>query len=697
MRGDGEAPRGSAASNAASRPASPKEPLRQVEAALRASEERYRGFVEDCAYGFFELDLQGRITAVNSATSRLAQCRPEDLLGRPFADFVPTDELPRVLENLQKVLDGEPNDGPRVHRLRNAVGEIREVEVNSLAVYRDGEIVAVQGTMADVTELRASKAQLARLHDELEHQVAQRTAELARANEQLVQEIAARRASEASLRESEEKFRSLAEKSPNMVFINQGGRVVFASEACESVLGYSREELCAPGFDFRCLIAPDSLRVVGQMFARHAAGEEVTPYEYGLLTKDGRRLDAINASRLIAFGGKPAILGVVTDITQQRRAEEELAKVARLDSIGLLAGGIAHDFNNILTAVLGCLGLAQATARPNPGLEDVLRDAERATLRARDLTRQLLTFSKGGAPVKETASVAELVRESATFAARGTRVRLTFTLPEDLWSADLDVGQMSQVIGNLVLNSIQAMPEGGVIDIACANVRLGPGEVVPLEEGRYVAISVRDQGGGITPEHLGRIFDPYFTTKTGGSGLGLTTAYSIVTRHGGALQAVSAVGEGSTFRVYVPASDGKPEAREEGTVELTGAQGRVLVMDDNDMVREVAVALLETLGYQAEGARDGRAAINRYVAEKKSSAPFDLVIMDLTVRDGMGGVEAVSELKRIDPDVRAIVSSGYSNDPALSSPESYGFCGRLAKPFKIEEIASAVAEALGRS
>ncbi len=693
MSGHGEAPGG----HRGTRRVDSEAQLRQVEAALRASEERYRGFVEDCAYGFFELDLQGRITAVNRATCQFAQCGPEELVGRPFADFVPADELPRVMENLQKVLEGQPNDGPRVHCLRNAVGEVPEVEVNAIAVCRDGEVVAVQGTMADVTELRANQAQLARLHDQLEQRVALRTAELARANEQLLQEVAARRASEASLRESEEKFRSVAEKSPNMIFINQGGRVVFASEACEAILGYSREELYAPDFDFFRLFAPESLQVVEQMYARHAAGKEVVPYEYGLLAKDGRRLDVINASRLIAFGGKPAILGVVTDVTHQRRTEEELAKVARLDSIGLLAGGIAHDFNNILTAVLGCLGLADVMAGANAGLQEVLRDAERATLRARDLTRQLLTFSKGGAPVKATASVTELVRESATFTTRGTRARLTFALPEDLWAAELDVGQMSQVIGNLALNSIQAMPEGGVIDISCANVRLKPGEVVPLGEGRYVMISVRDEGSGITPEHLGRIFDPYYTTKPGGSGLGLTTAYSIVKRHGGCIQAVSTAGEGATFQVYLPASDGAPEARADGTVELSRAQGRVLVMDDDDMVRQVAVALLKTLGYEAEGVRDGDAAIDRYAAEKDGAAPFDLVIMDLTIRGGMGGIEAVAELKRIDPDVRAIVSSGYSNDPALSTPESYGFCGRLAKPFKIDEIASVVAEVANRA
>jgi two-component system cell cycle sensor histidine kinase/response regulator CckA len=678
------------------RPEDSEAQLRKVELALRASEERYRGFVEDCAYGFFELDLQGRITAVNRATCQFAQCRAEDLIGRRLTDFVPDDEQPRVMENLQMVLDGQPNDGPRVHRLRNAAGEIREMEVNSIAVYRDTEIVGVQGTLADVTELRAAQAQLAQLHDELEARVAQRTAELARANEQLVQEIAARRASETSLRESEEKFRRVAEKSPNMIFISQSGRVVFASEACEPILGYSREELCAPDFDFYRLIAPESLPVVKQMYARHAAGKEVAPYEYGLLTKDGRRLDVINASRLIAFGGKPAILGIVTDVTQQRRVEEELAKVERLDSIGLLAGGIAHDFNNILTAVLGCLGLADTMTGANPGLREVLRDAERATLRARDLTGQLLTFAKGGAPVRETASVAELVSESATFAARGAPARLTFALPEDLWAAELDVGQISQVIGNLVLNSIQAMPEGGVIDISCANIRLGSGEVIPLAEGRYVMISVRDHGRGIAPEHLGRIFDPYYTPKSGGSGLGLTTAYSIVKRHGGCIQAISTVGEGSTFAVYLPASDGEPEDRAKVEVELASGHGRILVMDDDDMVRQVAVTLLETLGYQAEGVRDGQAAIDRYAAEKDGATRFDAVIMDLTVRGGMGGIEAVAKLKRIDPDVRAIVSSGYSNDPALSAPESYGFCGRLAKPFKIEEIALEVAEITAR-
>jgi len=388
------------------------------------------------------------------------------------------------------------------------------------------------------------------------------------------------------------------------------------------------------------------------------------------------------------------------DITERKRMEEELLKAQKLESVGVLAGGIAHDFNNILTAILGNIGLAKMYAEPEGKVHARLAEAEKASLRARDLTQQLLTFSKGGAPVTQTASIGDLVRDSASFAVHGSPVRLEFSIPPDdpsatdrtfasrqtLWPVEVDEGQISRVVNNLVINAVQAMPEGGAIRIRAENVTVEAKQVPALEAGRYVKVSIEDPGIGIPGEQLPKIFDPYFTTKEGGSGLGLAASYAIVKKHKGLLTVESELGVGTTFRIYLPASGKEVRARAEtGSLPPTGT-GRVLVMDDEEVVREVAAQMLSHLGYEADSAGDGAEAIELYVDAKESGRPYAVVIMDLTVVGGMGGKEAIRRLRVIDPEVKAIVSSGYANDPVMASFEAYGFNGVVAKPFRIQEL-----------
>jgi CheY-like chemotaxis protein len=375
---------------------------------------------------------------------------------------------------------------------------------------------------------------------------------------------------------------------------------------------------------------------------------------------------------------------------ETHKIEEELFRKRQLESIGILAGGIAHDFNNLLTAIMGNTSLAKILVSPNDKIHNRLEDIEKASIRARDLTQQLLTFSKGGAPIRKVASIADVIKESGRFALMGSKSRYELSLQEELWPVEVDEGQISQVINNLVINADHAMPEGGLIHICAENMELQAGEVVTLPMGKYVRISITDSGIGIAAEHLDKIFTPYFTTKQKGSGLGLATSYSIIKKHNGLLTVESEIGRGTTFRIYLPASEKDVSKSEESlSISLTG-RGKVLVMDDEEFIRDTAGEMLTTLGYSVDFSEDGAEAIDKYINAKDEGHPYDLIIMDLTIPGGMGGLEAVQKLLEINPDTKALVSSGYANVPIMSDFKRYGFMGVIAKPYSIEELSEAV-------
>lgn len=392
---------------------------------------------------------------------------------------------------------------------------------------------------------------------------------------------------------------------------------------------------------------------------------------------------------------------VLRDVTDAARLEHERSKTARLESLGVLAGGLAHDFNNILMGVVGNLSLAQSMAgsvdRP---LKQRLRDAEAACVRARGVTSQLLTFAKGGAPVKTAASIRELVVECARFALSGSHVAGRFTIDPDLWTADVDSVQVSQVVHNLVLNAVQAMSHGGTVDVIMRNERVeaGPAQAaLGLATGNYVCVSVVDQGPGIATDNLARIFEPYFTTKEKGSGLGLAISSSIVRAHGGTIKVGPGAEGGTRFDVYLPASEGKVvpvvAAR---PIAPTGLTGRVLLMDDDPMVADVAQDMLSTLGYTAETTACGQSALDRLTAAERAGDPFDLVILDLTVPGGMGGQETVPHLRRVRPDIPVLVMSGYADNSVLADHSRHGFDGVLPKPFAIPDLRTAIEEVTAR-
>lgn len=390
------------------------------------------------------------------------------------------------------------------------------------------------------------------------------------------------------------------------------------------------------------------------------------------------------------------IVGVVLvfrDVTVQCRMEEELNKVQRLEALGLLAGGLAHDFNNLLTAIMGNISFAKMLIKEDHKAYERLTAAETAAERATNITHQLLTFAKGGAPVKEAASIADVVKETAEFVLPGSNVKCEYRVGENLWNTEIDRGQIARVFNNLIVNAVHAMPGGGIININFDNMTIAENQPASIPPGDYVRITVKDRGVGIERYALAKIFDPYFTTKKQGSGLGLAAVYSIIKRHDGDITVESTPGAGTAFNIYLPATKLLAAGNNPGKSVSIHGQGRVLVMDDEALVRDIAGEILSLLGYEVSFAEDGRSAVDIYKKAAAENRPFLFVIMDLTVPGGMGGTEAVRNLLEADPAAVVLVSSGYSSDPVMSGYRQYGFKGVIAKPYTVKRMSEAISEA----
>lgn len=427
--------------------------------------------------------------------------------------------------------------------------------------------------------------------------------------------------------------------------------------------------------------APEARPVLVHTAQRAIDHGESFDLELPFITTKGNRLWVHMIGHARQHNGKTfKVLGAFQDITERKKAEQELQKLQKLDSIGILAGGIAHDFNNMLGAMLGYTNLAQLDIADKDKTLDYLASIQNAISKATHLTQQLLTFSTGGTPVKELIDLKELIKEATGFALTGSNVKAEHRLGEDLLSVNADKGQMGQVIGNIVINANHAMPSGGTIKILAENVCLEKGNKLALKEGKYVKMAIQDKGIGIPEEDLTNIFDPFFTTKAKGHGLGLSTAYSIIKNHDGTITVDSDLGVGTTFEIYLPASQKQAFADKETEKAFVSGNGKILVMDDDEDMRESISKLLTVIGYEAVEAKDGAEGIKLYKAAMKSSSPVDVAILDLTVRGGMGGKETMKKLLKIDPDAKAIVLSGYSNDDVLGNYRKYGFKGAIPKP-----------------
>ena len=509
----------------------------------------------------------------------------------------------------------------------------------------------------------------------------------------IYRDITTRKQAEEALAEEKERLSvTLRSIGDGVITTDIEGKIVLINKVAEKLTGWRQvEAIGKPLSEVFHIINEKSRKRCKNPFEKVVKSGEITGLANNtiLIARNG-------IERIIADSGAPIrdkdskIIGIVLvfrDITEKRKMEEELLKASKIESVGILAGGIAHDFNNILTAMIGNISLAKEYSRPEDEIFKVLIKMEKASMQAKDLTQQLLTFAKGGIPIKKTIFIVDLIKDSTVFALRGSNVRCEFFIPDDLWPVEIDEGQISQVINNLIINADQAMPGGGVINVSAENIIIDTKKALPLKKGKYIELSIEDHGIGIANEHLQKIFDPYYTTKQKGSGLGLAITYSIIKSHNGQITVESEVGTGTIFYIYLPASLEKaPKSEWQSEVKLVFGKGRVLVMDDEEVVRDVAGKMLEYLGYEVEFAKDGREAINLYREAKRSRIPFDVVILDLTVPGGMGGEESIKKLIEIDPEIKAIVSSGYSNDLIMANFKEYGFAGVVSKPYKIQEL-----------
>lgn len=515
----------------------------------------------------------------------------------------------------------------------------------------------------------------------------------------LQREIVALHQTLERLRASRQELRDILDVMPVGIALTDGTAIEYTNVSFSELFGYSLDEIATEEQWFlHAYPDPNYRETLVRMWREELAqaregGTPIRPVEVRVSCKNGTLRHVIVNTQLIG----ERILVIFTDITERERLQSELGKIHKLESIGVLAGGIAHDFNNILTGIMGNLSYARMLLEPDHPAGTPLASAEQASLRAAELTRQLLTFSRGGEPIKKVVVIGRLIEETAILMLRGTNVRLELHIDNPVESVEADEGQIGQVLTNIIINAVQAMPDGGVLRIAAVSVELEDGVLPPLPAGRYVRIVISDEGTGIAEEIRGRIFDPYFSTKPAGSGLGLASAYSIVIRHGGAIAVESPPGKGASFIIHLPSCDAElPE--QPACAPVPGEAGlrhaSVLLMDDEEMIRDLAASMLDHLGYDVVTCADGAKAVEHYAERLSAGTPYDAVIMDLTVPGGMGGVEAAGRILALDAGAGLIVSSGYSHDPIMAEFGRYGFQGVLVKPYRAAELACVLEEVL---
>lgn len=622
-----------------------------AEKAVKESEERYRDLVERSQDVVWRIDTEGVFTFISPSVEKMTGYTPEEVVGSPVGIFAAgtlsreSDDLAR--DTLRRRLQGEFGHEPIVYELTQRrkdgsdfVGEMRSAPL----LGENGEIVGIQGITRDITE---------------------------------------RKRVEQALRESEAKWRAISENTPNhVILLDRDSNILFSNQYFQNL---AAEELIGRSlYDF---IPADDQSMVAECYERVRQSGELDSYVIQMPSPDGEeRYYDVRVGPVVQDDELVGFVSCAMDITDRKRNEVELQKMEKLESIGVLAGGIAHDLNNLLTAIMGNISLAKMDLDPADRARR-LNEAEKASMRVQDLTQQLLTFAKGGLPLIKTAEIGPLLRDAVSFSLRGANVSCDCHIPDDIWAVEVDEGQINQVINNLVINAQQAMPEGGAVKITVSNEEVGAASKLPLQVGYYVKICVADQGTGITKKHLKRIFDPFFSTKTKGSGLGLATAYSIIQKHHGHISVTSKPEVGTAFTIYLPASiGGTAVGKGLDETEPVMGQGRILLMDDEVSIRELVTQMLTRLGYRITTSEHGAEAVGIFKDALDSGENFDAVILDLTIPGGMGGDETLQHLKQLEPAVKAIVSSGYSNDPILSSFRDYGFKGVISKPYKIREI-----------
>ncbi|MGA2152383.1 MAG: ATP-binding protein, partial [Geobacteraceae bacterium] len=675
-----------------------REEHKRIEEALARSEERVRASIENMpdAFSIFSavrdetLRIKDfRIDYVNAAACRISGLDSGILAGGLLLELFPEyndtglfDEYSTVVETGQPLIRSrqtiELNEGI------NITGEMRTYNIRAVKL-EDGLVVAWR----DITDLeRATEALRA---SEARYLTIFNTA----AVPICVEDFSEVKAALNTLRShGVTDLRGYLDDHPE--FVHSAMEMITIQDVNEAAIelyeAENKEQLLA---SLDNLFLSESFSIVKDMLVAIMDEKEFFEGEAVNRSLKGKRL---NIWIRITIPGNDSefenLLVSIFDITEHRKMEEELLKAQKLESLGVLAGGIAHDFNNMLTVILGNIVLAKMRLNKDDNVYLRLDKAENAIHRAKDLTSNLLTFSKGGELSKKSVAIGKLIKDTANFALSGSRSKCEFTIPDDLWPIEADEGQISQVIENIIINSDQAMPEGGTITVQCDNIVVETHELQLLKEARYIRISITDHGPGMSAEIRKKIFDPYFSTKEGKSGLGLATSYSIIKKHGGQITVESEPDGGAVFHVYLPASEMlSPGIRGEKRKALKGNE-RVLIMDDEEAVSEVAEGILKSIGCEVELAKNGTEALELYLKARETGRPFDVVILDLTISGGMGGKKTIKKLLEIDKDVKAIVSTGYSNDPVMAEFRKYGFRGALSKPYKLQEFSEVLSSVI---
>ncbi|NWJ45516.1 MAG: PAS domain S-box protein [Chloroflexi bacterium] len=636
---------------------------KEAEEALRDSDARLQAFMDNTPVMAWMMDVDGVLRFVNRSFCKLVGMEKEKVLGKTSYDLFPLEMAEQYTRDDRKVFETGETLEVQEHYLRTD-GSVGYTLTNKFVLFQSSSQPLLGAVSIDLT---------------------------------------VRKQAEEALRESEERYRFLAENSTDIISRLSPDRVFeYISPSCQKLTGYTPKELV--GYPFTDYVHPDDLADILKLrTAWHGQSNELVTYRTRCKNGDYIWVEANTRYITEPHTGKLLnILAIGRDITERRKMEEALTteklKARNLESLGIFAGGIAHDFNNILTVILGNISFARTQFETPQALEQTLSEAEAASLKASALASQLLTFSRGGAPLKEKARLNTIILDTVQFVTRGTTIKCNFKVLSDLWTVEVDRDQLSQVLQNLALNSMQAMPKGGNLNIEAINVRLAENEALNLKPGNYVYITFQDEGIGIKPEDLPRIFDPYFTTKALGSGLGLAIAYSIINKHEGTITVESTWNHGTKVNIYLPAVENEKVVQPPQLpppLPRSSFNGRVLLMDDEILLLRVSAKALTRMGFDVALAENGQEALAKYSEAWDNQLPYELVILDLTIPGGMGGLETFEKLRELNPQVKAIVSSGYSNDPILANYGDYGFAGVLKKPYNLAMLEEVVRQLSG--
>jgi PAS domain S-box-containing protein len=649
---------------------------------LKESEERFRALFEGSLDATVLTDPNsGHIVDANPAASELFLLDYDEMIGLHYTTFYPPRVQAYVREIWAKIVEGREETSNFETLVLRSDGQ--EVPIEGLAqIIQVNGVPFLYGAIRDISKRKEAEDALRKSEQRYRIFFDEAPTALWEIDASYVKEFAdqVRKTGVGDFKDyfeghPEEAVR--CEKEVKLVEMNKASLELFEAGGQEEVLR-----------NLRSILPREASPVYSGGIVAIAEGRTSFHRELVVNTLKGKEKHILYKWSILPGYEETAsrILISLVDITARVQLEQERLKSQKIESLGVLAGGIAHDFNNLLTAISTNISMALLYGDLEDDISEMLGDAEKASDRAKNLTQQLLTFAKGGKPVKRTVSMDKLLRDTVQFALSGSNVKSVYSVPEDLWPVFVDEGQIGQIIHNLVINADQAMPGGGKVEIAVENVLVEGEEHLPLEKGKYVRLSVTDQGIGISGKHLDRIFDPFFTTKQKGSGLGLTTCFTIIRNHGGNIRAHSEADVGTRIDVFLPVSDEASEGRKRDEAIAMKGEGRILLIDDEEMIRRSAGEMLRRFGYDVTSAKDGEEALRYYKEAIASEWPFDAVIMDLTIRGGKGGRETIEELLTIDPDAKVIVSSGYSDDPVMSNFEEYGFRDIITKPYRLDEV-----------